>query len=285
MTQTTRFFLGLDGGGSGCRAVLADAQGVVLGRGTGGPANVNSDREGALAAIDAACAQAMGDRPAAQVTAVLGLAGAEVSRAREWLTPRLAFAQVRVVQDAVTATAGALGSDDGIVAAIGTGSVFSRQIGGQVTVIGGRGPILGDEAGGAWLGRRLLARTLRAVDGVDPQTPLTQATLAKWGDVAGIIGFAATARAADFGAHLADLLAMPDDPVAQDIMGDADAQITRYISALQPAEALPVVFTGGLGAIFQARLSDRWQIAPAKGSSLDGALILARAMPTPEACL
>ena len=43
--------LGLDGGGTGCRAVLTDAAGAVLGRAEGGPANIMSDPEGAVAAL------------------------------------------------------------------------------------------------------------------------------------------------------------------------------------------------------------------------------------------
>lgn len=271
------YFLGLDGGGTGCRAVLADGHGSVVGRGQGGPANVNSDREGALAAISAAVAQALGDVPPVRVSAVLGLAGAEVSGARDWLTPRLPFGRARVVQDAVIATAGALGAQDGIVAAIGTGSVFSCQLGGRIRVIGGRGPVLGDEAAGGWLGRRLLADTLRAADGLADLTPLARATLDRLGGISGIITFAATARAADFGAQVAHLLAADDDPLAVTILTEAEAQIAQYISLLRQGHGLPVAFTGGLGAVFAGRMAGRWPLIVAKGSPLDGALTLALA--------
>ena len=59
--------LGLDGGGTGCRAVLADRTGAVLGRGEGGPANIMSDREGALRNIMAAAEAAGGRLELAQV--------------------------------------------------------------------------------------------------------------------------------------------------------------------------------------------------------------------------
>ena len=275
MAAAPRLYLGLDGGGSGCRALLADAGGRVIGRGTGGPANVNSDREGALAAITEACRAALGGTDPAAVSAVLGLAGAEVSGARDWLVPRLPFGRARVVQDAVIATAGALGADDGIVAAIDTGSVFSRQQAGAVTVIGGRGPILGDEAGGAWLGRRLLAQSLRAADGIAPMTPLAQATLAAKGGIAGIITFAAAARAADFGAEAGAILAAPDDPLAAALLAEAEAQIVLYVERLREGHDLPVAFTGGLGAVFADRLRQRWRVIAPRGTPLDGALALA----------
>ncbi len=53
------FFLGIDGGGTGCRAALADADGLIIGQGQGGPANINTDVEGAAVNILAATAQAL----------------------------------------------------------------------------------------------------------------------------------------------------------------------------------------------------------------------------------
>lgn len=271
-----RFALALDGGGSGCRAVLVDTTGQQIGRGQGGPANVNSDRQGALAAILEACEQALGEVRPEQVSAVLGLAGAEVSGAADWLTPALPFGRVRVVQDAITAMVGALDGADGIVAAIGTGSVFARRHGGADLVIGGRGPILGDHGSGNWLGRQFLARALMAGDGLAERTPLLAEVLDRMGGISGIITFAANARAPDFAAHVPLLIERADDPAADAILSDAQAIIAHSIDRLQPATTLPVAFNGGLGGVFAERLAGRWPIVPAKGSPLDGALIMAR---------
>lgn len=271
------FFLGLDGGGTGCRAVLADSAGRVVGRGTGGPANIMSDREGALAAIMAAAGDAMGAVRPSQVTACLGLAGANISGARDWLGPMLPFARVRVVHDAVTAVAGALGARDGIVAAIGTGSVFSRQLGAEVISIGGWGPILGDEAGGAWLGRRFLTACLQAEDGLAEKTPLTAATLEKLGGTGGVVGFARRASGADFAALVPDLLAVPD-AATEAVLAEGADYVARAIGRLQHGRALPVVFTGGLGPVYAGRLAGCWAILPAQGNGLDGALRLALEM-------
>lgn len=272
------FALALDGGGTGCRAILIDAQGTEVGRGQAGPANVNSNRQGALAAILDACDQAMAGRVSpAQISAVLGLAGAEVSGARDWLEPQLPFARARVVQDAVTAMVGALDGADGIVAAIGTGSVFSRRHQGQDLVIGGRGPILGDQGSGNWLGRQLLSTALEAADGLQPITPLLAEVLDKLGGISGIITFAATARAADFAAHAPLLVQAADDPAARAILTRAEGHIATFIDRLQVAPApLPVAFNGGLGRIFAARMAGRWPMVEAKGNPLDGALLMAR---------
>lgn len=270
------YYLGLDGGGTGCRAVLSDADGRVLGRGEGGPANINSDRQGALAAITATAEQALGGRDPAEVAACLGLAGANISGAREWLGPMLPFGRVKVVHDAITAVAGALGDGDGIVAAIGTGSVFSRQLGSEIESIGGWGPILGDEASGAWMGRMFLANVLRAEDGLEPQTDLTRTTLARLGGAQEIVALARIATGADFARETRFMLEQAQDPAAQTVLKAASVHVVRAIEHLQTDQELPVTFTGGLGPIFADLLFDRWSQRPARGTPLDGAILLAR---------
>ena len=269
-------FLGLDGGGTGCRAVLTDAEGTVLGRGEGGPANIMSDPEGAVAQLTACAAAAMGAHDPAEVSAVLGLAGVNTSGAAGWLPQRLPFGRVRVVQDAVTAAAGALGSDDGIVAAMGTGSVFIRQLAGEVVTIGGWGPILGDEGSGNWLGRRFLAHVLRAGDGLAVETPLTRATIARHGGRAGIVGFARDASGADFAAEARHIQDDLHDPAAQQLLAEAARIVAQSIAALQSDPALPVTFTGGLGPLYAGLLAGHWALRDPLGSPLDGALRLAR---------
>lgn len=273
-----RFFLGLDGGGSGCRAVLSDAEGRVLGRGQSGPANINSDREGALAAIHAASGQALGIHDPQQVTACLGLAGANMAGARDWLAPLLPYGRVLVVHDAETALAGALGQGDGIIAAMGTGSVFSRRLAGEVLTIGGWGPVLGDEAGGAWMGRMLLTLVLRTQDGLVQPTPLSRDVLAQMGGAAAIVGFAKNGTAGDFASAARQMLEYPGDPVAETVLGAACDYVQQAISRLQQDQRLPVTFTGGLGPIFADRLFDLWDQRPARGTPLDGALQMAMQM-------
>lgn len=270
-------FLGLDGGGTGCRAVLTDADGHVLGRAEGGPCNIMSDRDGAVAALRACADQAMGAHDPRQVSAVLGLAGVNTSGAADWLPALLPFGRVRVVQDAETAAVGALGDRDGIVAAMGTGSVFIRKLDAQIATLGGWGPVLGDDGSGNWLGRRFLADVLRAHDGLAVATPLTHATLARHGGPAGIVSFARSATGADFGTEVRHILAARDDPAAQRLLSAAAEVVAASIARLRGDADLPVVFTGGLGPLYAEMLAGRWQILPPLGGPLDGALALARA--------
>ncbi|MDT8857922.1 BadF/BadG/BcrA/BcrD ATPase family protein [Paracoccaceae bacterium Fryx2] len=270
-------FLGIDGGGTGCRAAVANVSGRVLGVGSGGPANIASDPDGArdsilIAATEAADAAGVG---LADLRAVLGLAGANVPGFAARLAAALPFASARVESDATIALKGALRDGDGIVAALGTGSVFAVQRAGVLRQIGGWGLVLGDEASGAWIGRALLARALRADDGFVPMTPLLQEVLAGMDGPKGVVSFALAARPAYFAA-LAPRVTGSDDPAAVAVMGMALDEVAAAIDLLQAGEALPVVFLGGLGGVFAARLDGRWPIRAPLGNGLDGALWMAR---------
>lgn len=270
-------FLGLDGGGSGCRAEVCDAQGVVLGRAEAGPANIGRDPDTAFRNILDACTEALTNAGAspANVVATFGLAGANVPGMADRLRARLPYARVQIVSDARIAARGALGTRDGITVAVGTGSVLGVQQGGQFRAYGGRGFLLGDEGSGAVLGRSLLAQALRAEEGFTAMTPLLLKTLDHFGGGAEIIAFALTAQPADF-ARLAPQVVAMDDPAARAIFADACATLAQMIDRLQQTTSLPVVFLGGLGPAYETALAGRWTILRPAGTALDGALALAR---------
>jgi glucosamine kinase len=269
-------FLGIDGGGTGCRAAVCDGAGLILGEGRAGPSNIASDPDGARANILAAATRALpAGATLGQLSAVMGLAGANVALSVARFSAGLPFARFRVESDALIAVKGALHDRDGVIAAIGTGSVFAAQRAGAVQQIGGRGLVLGDEASGAWIGRSILSRSLRALDGLEAMTPLLSELLAERGGANGIIAFAQSASPADLAA-LAPQVVEADDPAAQAVMAAADGHVTACVTRLQGDSELPVVFLGGLGPVFARRLQGRWTIRPASGTALDGALWLAR---------
>lgn len=276
-------YLGVDGGGSGCRAAVADAAGRVLGRGSAGAANIWTDPEGARASILAAAGEALAGAPGAgpgEVVAALGLAGANVAGTAERLAPGLPFARVRIESDAVVAVKGALGDDDGITAAIGTGSVFGVQRGREIRISGGWGFQLGDHGSGAVMGRALCVAALLAHDGEAEATPVLARLLAAYGGPAGIVAWGSTAAPRDFAGLVPRILEAGDagDPAATAILDRAEADVARAIDRLMAGGPLPVAFMGGLGPLFAGRLAARLGglIRAPKGSGLDGALRLAR---------
>lgn len=275
----TELFLGLDGGGTGCRAAIASADGLILGRGTGGAANINSDLNGAADSIMQAVTGALAGLDVApdRLTATLGLAGGAMREAAARLAEMLPLGRIQIVNDAVTAARGAIGDQDGILAAIGTGSVFAIQRAGQLRQVGGRGFLMGDEGSGAVLGRAALVQAMRAGDGMTAMTPLLSDLLREFGGHQGIIAFGNRARPADFAA-LAPRLIGSDDAAARAIMADATQDVRHIIATLQGGAALPVTFIGGLGPAYAARLADAWPQRPAQGDGVDGALLMARQM-------
>jgi glucosamine kinase len=269
-------YLGVDGGGSGCRAVLADAQGRVLARAEGGPANINSGPELAIRNILAVTGAVLAEAgvTADRVAAGLGLAGGNVGTRKAAVLAALPFARVRVESDGWTAARGALGTEDGVVAAFGTGSVYAVQRGGEITLAGGWGWVLGDEGGGAGLGRAVLAALLRAVDGLPPGiTPLGQRLLDRLGGPHGVVGFADSAGPADL-ARLAPEVAAGGDALAELVLDGMQGEITAMLAHLNAGGTLPLVYLGGLGQLWRDRLGLP-SVEP-RGNALDGALMLAR---------
>jgi glucosamine kinase len=282
MTRRIRMvlFLGIDGGGTGCRAAVADASGHILGQAQAGPANIASDVTMACVNILRATREALAlaggtDADLPGLGAGLALAGANAAGAADALRSMLPFTRLRIETDAHGAVKGALGDRDGIVAAVGTGSVFASQRAGAIRQIGGWGLVLGDDGSGARLGRNLLAAAMGAADGFRAMTPLLQAILDGHGGPEGVIAFAMAARPADLAA-LAPRILASDDPAALELIREAAAEVAASIAVLQDDPPLPVTFIGGLGPTYAERLAGRWKITPALGSALDGALMLAR---------
>lgn len=292
-----RVFIGLDGGGTGCRAQAELEDGRRTEVRAGPAANVHSDPEGATHAIAALLAAVLAEAqrltPAqtlAPPQVVLGLAGASETGAEAMLRATLPYPVLRVLGDIDIALKGAFGAADGIVMAIGTGSVLAAQRGGQMQRLGGYGFLLGDEGSGAWIGRTALSRALYAQDRLGPAGPLTDALWARFSSVAQMLAFAKSARPADFAALAPAVLAHDRArcPVAGAILDAGCAYLLRAIVRLQAGRPdVPVAPMGGLGTALLGRIvaqgGAHLRTVTPKGNALDGALWQARhGMPPKE---
>ncbi|MDZ4312635.1 MAG: BadF/BadG/BcrA/BcrD ATPase family protein [Cypionkella sp.] len=273
--------VGVDGGGTSCRATLLAGPDkarydVVL-----GPANVSTDFDAALGTINAALAQlaeAAGLTMAelSTATAHLGLAGVMSPAIAARVAAHLPFAQVSVTDDRPTTIAGALGEADGVVAAIGTGSFIGRQVAGKIHGVGGWGFYIGDQSSGAWLLRRCLEEVMLSVDGFAPHTDLSRAILKEHGDDPGqIVMFSLNSQPSDYARLARDVVAAAEagDALGARLMQEGAAYIRRALDVVgwKPTEAF--CLTGGLGPAYA-----RWLDLPsvtAKGTALEGALALA----------
>jgi glucosamine kinase len=259
--------LGIDGGGTSCRAALATADGRVVGRAKAGPANIMTDLEGSRDNIVQAARLAFADAGRdpdgiAQACAVLGLAGTNVGGLGDRLKAILPFRESLVESDAAIALEGALGRHEGAIAIVGTGTVYMSRKSGKVAMIGGWGFVVGDFGSGARIGRDLLQETLLAHDDIRPGSPLADIVMQKFnGDPREIVKFGAASKPADFGT-LAPLVfehAEHGDAIAVRVLARAVGDIEEAIDALQLRPGDRLCLLGGLGDLIAPRLAPRFQ--------------------------
>ncbi|MET0356263.1 MAG: N-acetylglucosamine kinase [Cellvibrio sp.] len=174
------FLIGIDGGGTKCRACLCTSDGKVLATGTGGPANAFQNEEQAKISIIQAVEMAIANAglPASAISNLIagaGLAGVNVPATYEamnaWLHP---FKNFYLTTDLHIACLGAHNQDEGAVIVIGTGSCGYSFVNGKTTMIGGHGFPVGDRGSGAWLGLEAIQAVLLATDNLGPQTLLSE---------------------------------------------------------------------------------------------------------------
>lgn len=285
-SDSTYLIIGVDGGGTGCRVGIESAGGTRLGAGRGGAANVTTDPDGAARNVREAVGNALADAglngdALVRATAHVGLAGVLGDAQARVLAAALPFGQVVVSDDRVTSAAGALGPEDGVVAAVGTGSFVVRRHAGANRFFGGWGLRLGDQASGAWLGRALLERCLMAIDGLLPQSELTRAALDRFGgDPAAIVDFAVGALPRDYAGFAPSVIdaARADDRHGVALMRAGAGYLADCIGAEPLAAGDIVCLMGGVGPHYAPYLGAdiRDRLRPERGSALDGALYLAR---------
>lgn len=69
-----------------------------------------------------------------------------------------------IVSDAEMALYACLKGNDGVVASVGTGSIFLSKQNGMIKRLGGYGSLLSDEGSGYWIGQQLLSTFLKMAD-------------------------------------------------------------------------------------------------------------------------
>jgi len=262
-----KFVLGIDGGGTSCRAALATVEGSVIGRAKSGAANIRTDLTGARSNIVDAARQAFiaaGKDPELipQTPAILGLAGANVGTYRQQLEAILPFSTSRVETDAEIALEGAVGSGDGAMAILGTGTAYMARKDGTSRAIGGWGFQVGDQGSGARIGRDLLEQTLLAHDGVRAASPLTDAMMAIFrNNPEDVVEFTTNAKPGDFGGFAPKVFehAEKGDAVANWIVDKAVGDVEASLGALDLSHDAPLCLLGGLAPLYAPRLSQRYQ--------------------------
>ncbi|MEJ2408799.1 MAG: BadF/BadG/BcrA/BcrD ATPase family protein [Novosphingobium sp.] len=279
------YYLGIDAGGSHCRARLIDVQGTVIGHGKSGAANARIGLEALYGTLKEAVDQAVAEagltrEQRAAIHAGMGIAGITRPGVREALDAfDFGFASAAYATDAQIANLGAHAGADGAILIIGTGSVAQLRVNGEDFTIGGYGFPISDEGSGAALGLSAMRHALRALDGRTRKTELSAAVTERFGhDTAQAIAWMDQASPRDYGtfAPLVMDYAEADDAIARSIVEDAAAHIERFVETIFERGATRCALVGGLSARMKPWLRARTveRLSEPAGDALDGALRL-----------
>jgi len=279
----TTHFIGVDGGGTHTRAVVADETGQELATASGGPSAV---RPGTSAQSATTIARVVGDalaaidgKPSAARMLVVGVAGVGREAERAALTDaleRLDLAEeTTVLPDMYIALEDAFGDGPGVLVESGTGSfACGRGPTGTVERCGGWGPICGDEGSGSWIGRRALSIITASADGREPETSLGSTVLAalQLREPVELIPWAAQATPGALAAIAPVVMeaAATGDLRANSLVSLAAEELMLHVRALgrrlfgDERATIPLAMSGGLlakGALLRKRLEHRLKAA------------------------
>jgi glucosamine kinase len=280
-------FVGVDGGGTGCRTRIEDAEGRVLGTGIAGPAALRIGVSRALAEVEKACSAALNEAGLEadalnSLHAAVGLAGVGRKGALKELTLQPHhFRSVVYTDDATIACIGAHGGRDGGIVIVGTGSVGFALIGGREVRVGGYGFPISDEGSGADLGLSAIRLALRAYDERTIGTSLTRDIMMRFhNDPFETVAWMDGATATDYATFAPLVMRHADagDQIARRIVRDAAEQIDELVRRLSECGASRVALLGGLASSMQPWLAPDVQrrLVAVEGDAVDGALRLAR---------
>ena len=180
MTYATEVYLGIDGGGTKCKARLEDAQGNLLAEAIAGPANAARNLTGSVKAVLEASEKAIAKANIKgltlnQIHAGIGLAGINIPQVKQaFLKQSLPFASWHITTDLHIACLGAHLGQDGAIVIVGTGSSGVAIHNDQQFEMGGHGFVVGDKGSGAWLGKMAISHCLETLDGITPNNLLSK---------------------------------------------------------------------------------------------------------------
>jgi len=302
-------WLGIDGGGTNCRAAIVDDENVVRGEGRAEAANfLRTGLEAAIRHVERATEEASkqaGIEPSQISAACIGLAGVSHPdhhrRMLAALKEALPIPNITLETDARVALAGATGNQPGIVIIAGTGSIACGiNARGRFARAGGWGPTMGDEGSGSYIGRRALEAVVMAYDYRGEPTSMMEPVLRHFGvssppelppviydQPSGVAGKIAQLS------KIVVIAAQEGDKVAKEILRDASEELARAAVAVieqlrMENETFRVAYVGGVfeaGELILAPLREEIQksaphaeVAPPIDPPVIGAVQMAKAV-------
>lgn len=259
--------IGIDGGGTHCRARLANTRGETLGAGEAGTANphtagFDAAQNEILAAIQHAFDDAKIEKQIVDAVC-MGLGGVdraeERTRLQTWAEQNIAR-RAAIMNDGEIVLAAGSAENWGVALIAGTGSIAwgkTRAGTPRVARAGGWGYLIGDEGSGFDLARNALRAAVQFADGRGESTRLLNAILEHWGleSPPQLVTrvYRSGLKPADI-ATLAPLVvrvANAGDVVARRLLDQSAEALAATIIAVARAlnlreEKIPLAITGGL---------------------------------------
>jgi glucosamine kinase len=279
----TLIVVGIDGGGSKTRAMVADEHGGMIGDVVGPASAVRQGHTDHSAQVIAdvvrdalASCEMTHVVPRVLCVGVAGV-GREAERQSLWqaLVSREIADDVVIHSDFSVALDDAFGDGAGVLLMSGTGSIaFGRGPTGATARCGGWGPVFGDEGSGAWIGRKALSVVAAASDGREPETGLTGAilTAAQVNELPELIGWAASATPYTLASLAPVVMSVADagDLRANSIVSLAVEELSLHVRSLarqlfvDERAAFSIALSGGMlqrGSTLRRRLEHRLKSA------------------------
>ncbi|RTZ15015.1 N-acetylglucosamine kinase [Vibrio aquaticus] len=282
----SHYFVGIDGGGTSCRARIRTENGQLVGEAKSGSANILLGIEVAMSSIVDAITQAakqgnLSDADFSTMHVGLALAGAEQKSAwQQFMALPHPFASLVLNTDAYGACVGAHNGDDGAIMIAGTGSCGIYLASGTQHVVGGREFPISDQGGGAVMGLNLIQQVLLAQDEIIEKTPLSEHVMSHFNnDIDRIVEWSKTALPRDYGQFSPAIFqhAAQGDALAIKMLKQTAADIEMFLVALNRKGASRICLMGSIAERIKAWLSppvQTWIVEP-QFDAIEGALMFA----------
>ncbi len=258
-----KYYLGIDAGGTSCKARLVDNQANILAQHQGGAANIRLGVDKVLDEITTAaseCLKQIGKTPddISKLHVGVGMAGVSHSvNHKSMLEQQQPFASFRLKSDAYIACLSAHKGENGGIIISGTGSCGFYLKDGEEKTIGGHGFMLGDQGSGANLGRQTIRQSLLSFDGLAPQSDLSQKIMQHFENNPKVmLQWAEAAKPVDY-AYFAKYCVkayFQEDPLAQILVKETLQDLSLLISYIFEHTKAPTGIIGGLGTALKPQL-------------------------------
>ena len=281
------FLVGIDGGGTRCRARVSDMDLRCLGEGEAGAANAFLDpadvRRSILEAVRNAVLNAgITTDDFSRLHVGMALAGGDDSTVRINLENQSwPFSSVVIDSDAMGACMGAFEGGDGAIQIVGTGSCGFMLLGGKPVKVGSHEFPISDLGSGASMGLEAIRMTLLACDEVIDSSELTDSIYQHFNlDIAEIVHWSKQARPSDYGWFAREVFDCADngDLLAVALVDQGVLDVEGSITALRNKGATRIALMGSVAQRMKPRLVRQFDdlIVDPLQDAMYGALLMVR---------